>query len=418
MKITESVFKILVVLVLLLSCIAARAQYSLDRMENIPQKLSAENQLLKNYKDSIAKYDNLGNRKLALAYFKLYTQANDSIMNSENSKIISELNARYETQKKENEIKLLLKNKLIKDKEIAKQKVILYIVLGGIFVVFLLSILLFGRYRLIRKLNKQLDAQNELVARKNNLIVDSIDYAQRIQQSILPSSDNLIKHLPDAFILYKPKDIVSGDIYWFREKNNKLWLAAIDCTGHGVPGAMMSMVAYDLLHQSIRINKLEEPNEILKGISKGIQQFSSVINESDKIKDGMDIAMCRIDLDTLILKYSGAQNSIYIIRDKNIIELSADRVSIGLPEYYDFNFTSHTFQLKKGDWIYMFTDGFADQEGGTENTKYLIEPFRQLLLKNNHLPAIAQHKNIEMAFVEWKAQNEQTDDVLLIGVKI
>ncbi|MBL7893173.1 MAG: SpoIIE family protein phosphatase [Bacteroidia bacterium] len=394
------------------------AQSGFDRMESLPQKLSAENQLLKNYVDSIGKYERSGKIKEALQYAKLYRQTKDSIMNSENSKIRAELYSRYETQKKGDEIKLLLKNKLIKEKEIAKQKIVLNLVLIGIGVVLLLGLLLLGRYRLIRKLNKKLDAQNDLVIRKNNLIMDSIDYAQRIQQSILPSPEYLKKYFRDIFVIYKPKDVVSGDLYWFREKNNRLWLAAIDCTGHGVPGAMMSMFVYDLLHQCIRLNKLVYPDEILKGMSIGIRQFSNASGETNNIKDGMDIAMCQIDLDTLILRYAGAQNSIYITRGDKIIELSADKVHIGLPEYYDFNFTAHTFQLQKADSVYLFSDGFVDQKGGPDNRKYYVEPFKQLLLKNSSLPAIDQQKNIEEAFLKWKGEQEQVDDIMIIGLTI
>lgn len=374
--------------------------------------------MLKNYGDSIEKYERSGRIKEALRFVKLYREAKDSIMNSENSKIRTELYSRYETQKKENEIKLLLKSKLIKEKEIAKQKIILNLVLIGIGVVLLLGLLLLGRYRLIRKLNRKLDAQNELVIRKNTLITDSIDYAQRIQQSILPSPEYMKKYFSDVFVIYKPKDIVSGDIYWFREKNNKLWLAAIDCTGHGVPGAMMSMVIYDLLHQCVRLNKIEYPDEILKEVSMGIRKFSVSSGETNKIKDGMDIAMCMIDLDTLILRYAGAQNGVYIGRGGKIIELNADKVYIGLPEYYDFNFTAHTFQLQKGDSVYLFSDGFVDQKGGPDNRKYYVEPFKQLLLKNSNLPAMDQQKNIEQEFINWKGEGGQIDDIMIIGVII
>ncbi len=394
------------------------AQGGPDRMEHTPQKLSAENQLLKNYTDSIKKYDWLGKRKEALAYFKIYNRAKDSILNLENLKVRLELNTRFETQKKESDIKLLLKNKLIKDKEIAKQKVILNIVLFGILIVLLLSLLLFSRYRLIRKLNIQLDLQNDLLLRKNIQITDSIDYAQRIQQSILPPEGYLKKYLPDAFILFKPKDIVSGDIYWFREKNNMLWLSTIDCTGHGVPGAMMSIVAYDLLHQSIRINKLEQPEEILRGVNKGVQLFSSLAEKNNAFYDGMDISMCRIELETLTLKYSGAQNNIYIVRDNKLTELIADEVSIGQPEYFDFNFTAHTYQLMHGDTLYLFTDGFANQKGYNDTKSFSVAAFKQLLVKNYRLSGVEQRKNIEQAFTEWKGENDQDDDILIIGILI
>lgn len=414
----RTIYLYLIFFIATCSTIFINAQTSLDRMMVSPQKLSLNNILLNNYKDSIAKYEALGMPAEALNHLKKYRIAYDSIMNEENLKVISNLNEKFESQKKENQIKLLLKSKLVKDKKITNQKIILNLVMGAIVLVVLLSLLLFGRYRIIRNLNKKLDYQNETVARKNRLIVDSIDYAQRIQQSIMPSSDYLKQYLDDVFIFYLPKEIVSGDLYWFREKNNKIWLAAIDCTGHGVPGAMMSMVAYDLLHQSVRLNKLEAPDEILKSMNKGVQNFSAALNENSEVKDGMDMAMCLIDKSTLQLNYSGAQNNIYIIRDKTITILNADKVSIGLPQYYDFNFTRHTFQLQKGDWIYMFTDGFADQKGAETGKKYFFEPFRQLLLSNSHLPGNVQQKNIQMAFNQWVGEKEPIDDILVFGIKI
>ena len=222
----------------------------------------------------------------------------------------------------------------------------------------------------------------------------------------------------DSFIIYKPKDIVSGDIYWFREKTGQLWLSAVDCTGHGVPGAMMSIVAYDLLHQAVRLNKIEAPDEILKSINKGIQLFSNSLNDSNKINDGMDIAMCQIDLSTLLLRYAGAKNSVYIVRDNNLTVLDADKVSIGLPDYYEFNFTAHTFQLKKGDMLYLFTDGFADQKGGPNNRKYYVEPFKNLLLANSSLSCSEQQKAIEQTLKDWIKEWEQVDDILIIGVSV
>ena len=363
-------------------------------------------------------YEKQHKSKEAYTYYKLYRAIGDSLEQAENAEKLEELNSRYESQKRENEVKLLLKNRLIRDKEIVKQKDIRNITLAAGAVALIMTLLLFWRLSMIRKLNKQLDAQNDMIIKKNIQITDSISYAERIQQSILPSTEYLKKYLLDAFVLYMPKDIVSGDFYWFREKNDQLLIAAIDCSGHGVPGAMMSMVAYDLLHQATRLKNLEEPAEILKSINEGIQSFSVAQNENNKMIDGMDIALCRIDLDTLELSFSGAQNSIYIIRDKKLMELKADKISIGWPDYFDFEFKTEKFLLKHGDRVYLFSDGFVDQRGEGTHKKYYYEPFKKLLLENSHLPLIEQKRNLQQSFMEWKGSGQQMDDILIMGLSI
>lgn len=393
------------------------AQSGVDRMEITPQSESQEIVILKKYQRSINENYAQRNYKAALAYLKLYREAKDSIDNEAKSNLLSELNVIHETKKKENDIQLLLKNNLLKEKELARQKIVLYIVLLGILLILFLSGLVWRKYRLVTNLNKQLDTQNEAIVGKNNLIIDSINYAQHIQQSILPPAELFKKHFADTFIFYIPKEIVSGDIYWFREKNNKVWLATIDCTGNGVSGAMMSMVAYDLLHQTIRVNKIEYPAEILKNMNIGVRSFAATSSQSNQFQDGMDMSICYIDLETLTLKYAGAQNSIYIIRNALLTELLPDYVSVGFHSL-NFNYSSNSFQLEKGDMLYLFTDGFLKQKQHETDLEFDVASLKQLLVNNSALPPNEQKKVIEDTFSKWKGQQEPTDDVLLIGVKI
>ncbi|MBI4645698.1 MAG: tetratricopeptide repeat protein [Bacteroidia bacterium] len=250
-------------------------------------------------------------------------------------------------------------------------------------------------------------------------VVDSIRYAKRIQEAILPSESMLKELLPESFILYKPKDVVSGDFYFIEKIDDNIIFAAADCTGHGVPGAFMSVLGFRYLEQAIKENRLTKPSEILQFLDEGICKSLRY-----NLNDGIDIAIITLDKRTDILQYSGAYNPVYLIRacamQKNeLIEIKADRFSIGknvveVPK----TFTNNEFQLQKGDIIYMFSDGYKDQFGGHENKKFKISQFKELLLANCRKPMLKQCEIYDKTFEEWKGSNDQTDDVLVTGVKI
>lgn len=254
--------------------------------------------------------------------------------------------------------------------------------------------------------------QNEIISEKNKDIVDSINYALKIQNAILPSLEKLKSHFQDYFILFQPKDIVSGDFYWSYESEDNIYLAVADSTGHGVPGCMVSIVCSNALNHAVIQKKLTNTNEILDQVKK------FVINSfQDGMNDGMDICLCKINKKSKELQYSGAHNSLFIYSDNELTVLQASRQPIG--RYIkEEPFSSETLQLKQGDIIYLFTDGYYDQFGGELNKKLKIKTLKSLLFDNHREPMLKQKEVLESYFNNWKGSFEQLDDVTLLGVKI
>jgi ligand-binding sensor domain-containing protein/serine phosphatase RsbU (regulator of sigma subunit) len=261
--------------------------------------------------------------------------------------------------------------------------------------------------------------QREELALKNKNITDSINYAKRIQEAMLPSEYLFRKLLPDSFIFYNPKDIVSGDFYWVTEKESKIFIAAVDCTGHGVPGAFMSIIGFDLLRNITKERGVENPAQILNLLNLGISEtFSKHANES-ALKDGMDVSLLVIDRNNKVLEYSGAFNPLYIARENKVIEVKGNRFAVGKMEGNEDNkFDNHIIPYRDNDMIYIFSDGYADQFGGPLGKKFKFRRFRHLLLTINGLPLIKQKAFLEENFDSWKGQLEQVDDILVIGIRL
>lgn len=250
-------------------------------------------------------------------------------------------------------------------------------------------------------------------------VTDSIKYAKRIQEAILPPDSLVKKLLPDSFILYKPKDIVSGDFFWMEEKDGKILIAAVDCTGHGVPGAFMSIVGYNLLkHIVYRLNKLN-PANILDLLSSGVRETLHQGMEESSTKDGMDVAMCAFDPNSKSVEFAGAYNPFYLIRDGNLTEIKGDKMPVGM--YYGDvpkKYTNHTINVRKGDTIYIFSDGYCDQFGGPRGKKFMARQFRQILLEIQSLSMEQQKFHLDKKIEEWRGSHEQVDDILVIGIRI
>jgi len=267
--------------------------------------------------------------------------------------------------------------------------------------------------------------QKEVIEIKNKHITDSIRYAKRIQNAILPR-DNFVKQLlPNSFILYKPKDIVSGDFYWMTKKNDLAIYAAVDCTGHGVPGAFMSIVGNNQLNYAVDIKKARKASVILDHLNKGVVETlreKGIENETENIsgvKDGMDIALCIIDYKNMKAQFAGANNPLCLVRNNEMIQIKGNKMAIGgnfddeLPK-----FTNHEMDLQKGDVLYTFSDGYPDQFGGHDGRKFMVKKFRELLLKIHKSPIEEQEKILEDHLEEWRGKEEQVDDIIIIGVKI
>ncbi|MEO9533599.1 MAG: SpoIIE family protein phosphatase [Crocinitomicaceae bacterium] len=263
---------------------------------------------------------------------------------------------------------------------------------------------------------EELQSQKEVVEEKNREIVDSINYALRLQKAIIPTPAKIKSALPDSFVYFKPKDIVSGDFYWMNETEEEVIIGAIDCTGHGVPGAMVSVVGANGLNRCVKEFNLFEPAKILDKLSELVQEtFES---GEDKVKDGMDGALCSINLKKRRVQYAGANNPLWILRKDatEIEEIKANKQPIGSFEFAK-NFTNHEIQLSEGDTIYLFSDGYVDQFGGPKGKKFKYKTLKNLLFHSKDQTLDEQYKTLDNAFEDWKGDLEQLDDVCIIGIR-
>lgn len=264
---------------------------------------------------------------------------------------------------------------------------------------------------------REVEKQKQLVEIKNEEITQSIRYARNIQRALLPPADALQAEFPESFVIFKPKDIVSGDFYWTGGDATHFYYATADCTGHGVPGGFMSMLGTALLNELIDERKTESCGEVLTLMREKIMQALKQADDSDS-KDGMDMVLVRIHRTTLAMQYAAANNSFYILRKGELLEMPCDKMPVGIYHSNVSAFTSREFQLEKNDCIYTFTDGFADQFGGEKGKKFGYRRLRELLLQTGSQPAAVQQQELEKAFTAWKAGEEQVDDVCVIGVRI
>lgn len=249
-------------------------------------------------------------------------------------------------------------------------------------------------------------------------VTDSIRYAKRLQYSILPADKRIEEICPESFVLFKPKDIVSGDFYWFDRRDNISFCAAVDCTGHGVPGAFMSLVGANGLNGAVREHKVSNPGAVLNELNKFVSESLNKGSEDNDVRDGMDLSFCAIDYENMTLEYAGANNPLYLIRDGEFNIVKADKFAIGSFEPGTENYTSHKIELKKGDVIYLFSDGYADQFGGEKGKKFLYKHFRDELMSIHQDSMDEQKKKLDDTMKQWQGSYEQVDDILVIGVRI
>ncbi len=303
--------------------------------------------------------------------------------------------------------------------------ILAYVIMAGILVFIVIQF----RTRKLRRSNKilrdkeisakEIAKQREDLARKNKNITDSIIYAKRIQHALLPNDDMFKSLLPDSFVLFRPKDIVSGDFYWINQHGNKIYVAAVDCTGHGVPGAFVSIIGFELFRKITTSQQGSNPAMILDTLN---ENFTDMFSDGEQVylNDGMDLSLIIIDKKEKSIDFSGAFNPLYLVRNETIIEVKADRFSVGADVHFSGDrklFKSHKIYLQKDDVIYMFSDGYADQFGGPEGKKFKYRRFRHLLLTIHKHPMDKQQAILDASIEEWKGDIDQVDDILVIGIK-
>ncbi len=262
-----------------------------------------------------------------------------------------------------------------------------------------------------------LDSEKRELELKNKNLTDSLIYAQRIQEALLPSEVYFRKHFHDSFIFFKPKDIVSGDFYWIGEKDDKVFVAAADCTGHGVPGALMSVIGMEIIGKAINEGNIESPSLILAILNKALEKtFTSEKNIGTIIRDGMDIGLCLIDKTQKKMTFAGAFFPLYLIRDNSLSEIKGDKISIGFNRG-GLAYTDNEIDILENDIFYIFSDGFVDQFGGSENKKFMYRRFRFLLTKIHKFSVEDQKSILEEEFRKWMGNNVQVDDIMVIGFR-
>lgn len=404
-----------------------------------------------------------GNYKEAFEYHRLYSQVKDSLINDESNRQITEMSARYESEKKEKKILLLEKDREKQEAESHRQRLFLLLVIAIALSAAIIAIIIFRSLRITSRQKRELNIKNQKIEIAYTLIeeqkkhieekhreqTDSITYARRLQEAILPPVALIKKYLPGSFVLYKPKDIIAGDFFWMetcatvkagtsvseQDSGNYsgeiVLIAAADCTGHGVPGAMVSVVCSNALNRAVKEFGLRDTGKILDKVTDLV--LETFEKSSSEVKDGMDISLLKIEFTPLPigegsglslaedrevrLQWSGANNPLWYIRDGNLKEIKADKQPVGK---YDKRqpFTTHHIEYSAGSAFYLFTDGLPDQFGGPKGKKFRYKRFEENLLSFSSLEMQEQEEKIEKAFRDWKGALEQVDDVTVIGIRL
>lgn len=343
----------------------------------------------------------------------------DKITNEENKSEMVRQQLKYENDKK---IAQLEKEKAIQkalsDERSQRQLLVIIFGIFGFLLVCVFSYILYKRYKVSQSQNVQIAHQKEIIEHKQQEINDSINYAERIQKSFLAGMETFENTVSDFFVYFNPKDVVSGDFYWANRKGDKLFVCVADSTGHGIPGAFMSLLNISLLNEGLLSKEIEQPNLLLDFVRRILILGLKPDESGQGGKDGMDCVCIEIDLRSLRMRFAGANNPLWIIRNEELMSLKPDKMAVGRSPKEDVPFSLQEFQLQKGDSLYLFSDGYPDQFGGPKSKKFKYKALEELLLAHVSLPMADQKQIIESTFIAWKGDLEQTDDVCITGLKI
>lgn len=379
----------------------------------------------------------IGNYKEAYKNHVKFKKLTDSIFNEENSKQMADMNTQFEVDKKASELKLKAiaeqdKLKALSNEEKKRQNVIIFAIAGILVIVIIFSVFLFNRFRVTNNQKKIIELKEQetqrqnliitqqkyLVEEKHREITDSINYAERIQRSFLATKELLDDNLKNYFVLFQPKDIVSGDFYWAHQlKNGNFALVTADSTGHGVPGAIMSLLNTSSLERAVELS-ISEPSTILNHTRQSIIDRLKKDGSAEGGKDGMDCSLICFNREKTQLIYAAANNPIWIVRENTLIELPADKMPVGKHDKDSISFTQHEINLQQGDTIYTLTDGFPDQFGGPKGKKFMYKKLKETLISISNLPVNEQHEFLKNTLKEWMGNSEQVDDITIIGIRV
>ncbi|MGZ3884152.1 MAG: tetratricopeptide repeat protein [Bacteroidia bacterium] len=385
-------------------------------------------------------YDKLNDRKKAYDYYKKHIRLRDSLNNKDEIRIISGIEFGFEKEKLNQQRQF---EEASAAAEVKKQKSIRNIVMGAGIIMLALFFFILKNYSAKRRANNEITRQHKIIEQQNDSILQSIAYARRIQQAILTPPETIRRLLPESFVLYRPKDIVSGDFYFIEPvyplSNSETWVAVAlaDCTGHGVPGALMSLTGYNILKQSLIEPGVKDPGSALDFLNRELYNFLKQNQREQQIRDGMDIAFCAFNFEKNKMMFSAANNPLWLLsrreelKDQNgathsklasvggytLFELKANKQPIGYSEKTE-KFTTYDINLQSGDLVYLFTDGYADQFGGPRQKKFKYKQLQELILQHADKSMPAQKQALENAIDLWKGELEQVDDISLIGIRV
>jgi tetratricopeptide (TPR) repeat protein/serine phosphatase RsbU (regulator of sigma subunit) len=358
--------------------------------------------------------------KSSLYYHEIARKLNDSIFSSTKNETLNSLKIQFALDRQETDLKAKSDEELKKqEEEKSKQRLIIYIAIGMFLVVLFFSYFFYKRFKLTKKQNVIIETQKKLVEQKNREITDSIVYAKRLQTAILPPEHLVKQYFPNSFIFYQPKDIVAGDFYWLEVHNDTIYLAVADCTGHGVPGAMVSVVCSNALNRALKEFNITDTGKLLDKTRELVQETFEKSGEG--INDGMDISLVKFGIqpegDFIRFQYSGANNSLWYIEDNEFKEIKSDKQSISKIDNPK-PFTTHNVEVKKNSSLFLYTDGLADQFGGPKGKKFKYKQLAETMLKNSKVPIQRQKEILYSTIETWRGQLEQVDDILILGINI
>jgi serine phosphatase RsbU (regulator of sigma subunit) len=366
-----------------------------------------------------------GDYKLAYDNYKLSRDYNDSIFNEANANDIANAEEKYQSEKKQQELEIADLKIKMQGEELSKSKTQRTILIFGLLISLIIFAMVFWGYSRMKKLSKELSIvnkevvkQNHIIEEKNKDITDSIQYAKQIQKALLASDKLFADSFKDYFIFFKPKDIVSGDFYWAHKTDTEILIANADCTGHGVPGAFMSLIGVSKLNEIIKERKILDTDKIMHLLREGILEIFASANQKQQSKDGMDMVMMRYNFETKKLQFSCANNSLWLLRNGELLRYKADKFPVGFSYGEIQPFRLNEILLQSDDIVLTFSDGYADQFGGAEGKKFKYKNLQNILAGSAQQPLFEMKNILSNNLKDWQGTLEQVDDITVIGFKV